>query len=40
MIENRVAVALGSDFNPGSSMSFNLPLILSIAFPQMKMTPA
>ena len=40
MIDEGVAVALGSDFNPGSSMTFNLPLIMSIACTQMKMTPA
>ncbi len=40
LIEAGVPVALGSDFNPGSSMTFNLPLILSIACTQMRMTPA
>ncbi|MHC4606540.1 MAG: imidazolonepropionase [Planctomycetota bacterium] len=40
MIEEGMAVALASDFNPGSSMSFNLPLIMSIACTQMRMTPA
>lgn len=40
MIDVGLAVALGSDFNPGSSMSFNVPLILSIACTQMKMSPA
>ena len=40
MIDVGLAVALGSDFNPGSSMSFNMPLILSIACTQMKMSPA
>lgn len=40
MMEEGVCVALGSDFNPGSSMTFNLPLILSIACTQMKMLPA
>lgn len=40
MIESGVAVALGSDFNPGSSMTFHLPLVMSIACTQMKLTPA
>jgi imidazolonepropionase len=40
MIDSGVPVALGSDFNPGSSMTFNLPLIMSIACTQMKLTPA
>ncbi|MBI2899959.1 MAG: imidazolonepropionase [Planctomycetes bacterium] len=40
LIEAGVPVALGSDFNPGSSMTFNLPLIMSIACTQMRMTPA
>ena len=33
-------VALATDFNPGSSPTTNLPLIMSIACTQMKMTPA
>lgn len=35
-----VPVALGSDFNPGSSMTSSLPLVMTIACTQMKMTPA
>lgn len=40
LIESEVPVALGSDFNPGSSMTFNLPLVMSIACTQMRLTPA
>jgi imidazolonepropionase len=39
-IQEGVPVALGSDFNPGSCMNFNLQTIVSIACTQMKMTPA
>ena len=39
-INEGVPVALGSDFNPGSCMNFNLQAIVSIACTQMKMTPA
>ncbi len=35
-----LAVALASDYNPGSSMIASLPLIMSIACVQLKMTPA
>jgi imidazolonepropionase len=35
-----VPVALGSDFNPGSCMNFNLQAIVSIACTQMKLTAA
>jgi imidazolonepropionase len=40
LIADNVPVALGSDFNPGSSMNFNLQAIVSIACTQMKLTPA
>lgn len=40
MIDAGVAVALGSDFNPGSCMSYNLALMMTIACTQMKLTPA
>lgn len=40
MIGKGVAVALATDFNPGSCMTFNLPLIMTIACTQMRMTPA
>jgi imidazolonepropionase len=39
-IEEGVPVALGTDFNPGSCMNFNLQAIVSIACTQMKLTPA
>jgi len=39
-VEEGVPVALGSDFNPGTCMNFNLQAILSIACTQMKLTPA
>lgn len=34
-----VTLALASDFNPGSSMTHNLQMIMSIACTQMKLTP-
>ena len=40
LIAEGVPVALGSDFNPGSCMNFNLQAIVSIACTQMKLTPA
>lgn len=40
MIEQGIAVALATDFNPGSSPIRSLPLIQSIACTQMRMTPA
>jgi imidazolonepropionase len=40
MIATGVTVALASDFNPGSCMTQNLPLITTIACTQMRMTPA
>lgn len=39
MIDAGLAVALASDFNPGSSPSGNMPLVLSLACVNMKMTP-
>lgn len=39
LIDNGVAVAIASDFNPGSCMSFSMPLMMTIACTQMKMTP-
>lgn len=39
MIENGVAVALGSDFNPGSCHIFSLPLIWGLACLHLRMTP-
>jgi imidazolonepropionase len=39
MIESGVAVALGSDFNPGSCHIFSLPLIWGLACLHLRMTP-
>jgi imidazolonepropionase len=40
MIEADLAVALATDFNPGSSPTPSVQMILSIACTQMRMTPA
>ena len=40
MIERGVAIALATDFNPGSSPTASMPMVLSLACTQMKMTPA
>lgn len=40
MIEAEVPVALATDFNPGSSPTPSMQMILSIACTQMRMTPA
>ena len=40
MIDAGLAVVLATDFNPGSSPTPSIPLILSLASTQMKMTPA
>jgi imidazolonepropionase len=40
MIDEGLAVALATDFNPGSSMTESMPIILSLACLMMKMTPA
>jgi len=40
MIEAGMRVALASDFNPGSSTSESLPMMIAIACSHMKMTPA
>lgn len=39
LIDAGVPVAIASDFNPGSCMSFSMPLMMTIACTQMKMTP-
>lgn len=39
LIDAGVPVAIGSDFNPGSCMSFSIPLMMTIACTQLKMTP-
>ena len=40
MIDAGLAVVLATDFNPGSSPSPSMPMMLSLASTQMKMTPA
>jgi imidazolonepropionase len=40
MIDAGLAVILATDFNPGSSPTPSMPMILSLAATQMKMTPA
>lgn len=39
LIDAGVAVAIASDFNPGSCMSFSLPMMMTIACTQMRLTP-
>jgi imidazolonepropionase len=39
LIDAGAAVAIASDFNPGSCMSFNMQLMMTIACTQMRMTP-
>ena len=40
MIETGLSVVLATDFNPGSSPTPSMPMVLSIACTQMKMSPA
>ena len=40
MIEAGLAIVLATDFNPGSSPTASMPMVLSLACTQMKMTPA
>jgi imidazolonepropionase len=40
MIAAGLAVVLATDFNPGSSPTTSMPMVLSLASTQMKMTPA
>lgn len=40
LIDGGAAVALATDFNPGTSPSTHLPLMMSLAVTQMQMTPA
>ena len=40
MIEAKLAVVVATDFNPGSSPTPSMPMILSLATTQMKMSPA
>ena len=39
-IENGVAVALATDYNPGSSPTLSMPMAMSLACTHMKMSPA
>jgi imidazolonepropionase len=39
LIDGGVAVAIASDFNPGSCMSWSMPMMMTIACTQMHMTP-
>lgn len=39
LIDAGAAIALATDYNPGSSPSGNIPLLISLACVQMKMTP-
>lgn len=39
MLNNNIAVALATDYNPGSSPSGNIPLLIALSCIQMKMTP-
>ena len=39
MIEAGLAVVLATDFNPGSSPTPSMPMVLSLACTQMKMSP-
>ncbi|MEP6586188.1 MAG: imidazolonepropionase, partial [Candidatus Udaeobacter sp.] len=40
MIEAELAIVLATDFNPGSSPTPSMPMVLSLACTQMKMSPA
>lgn len=40
MIERGLAVVLATDFNPGSSPTASMPMVLSLACTHLKMTPA
>jgi len=40
MVEMGLAVALATDFNPGSNMSSSMPMAMTLAVTQMKLTPA
>jgi imidazolonepropionase len=40
LIDSGVAVALATDYNPGTSPTASMPFILSLACTQMKMSPA
>jgi imidazolonepropionase len=40
MIENNLPIAISTDFNPGSSMTESLPMMMSLSCLMMKLTPA
>lgn len=40
LIDNGAAVALASDFNPGTSPTYSMQMVLSLACTYMRMTPA
>ncbi len=40
LIERGVPVAIASDFNPGTSPTANLPLVMTVACLELKLTPA
>ncbi|MGA7161327.1 MAG: imidazolonepropionase [Bacteroidota bacterium] len=39
IIDANIPLAIATDFNPGSSMSFSMPMMMTIACTQMRMTP-
>jgi len=39
IIDANIPLAIATDFNPGSSMSFSMPMMMTIACTQMKITP-
>lgn len=39
LIDNGVPVAIATDFNPGSCMSYSMPMMMTIACTHMKMSP-
>jgi len=39
LIDSGATVAIATDFNPGSCMSYNMPMMMTIACTQMKMSP-
>ncbi|HEY4932837.1 MAG TPA: amidohydrolase family protein, partial [Terriglobales bacterium] len=40
LIDSEVAVALATDYNPGTSPTTSMPFVLSLACTHMKMSPA
>jgi imidazolonepropionase len=40
LIERGVPIALGTDFNPGTSPTASLPLVMTVACLELKLTPA